>query len=157
MTGLTNEEVQERIAQGQVNNNENPNTRTYKQIILENTLTFFNFLNLVLLVLVLLVGSEFYHLDGTENVPEDYKEISFVCLRPDGSLELPSTLGIVCRKIAQKLDGFEGFHFLEIPTQELIILLSGFLISEPSGRLSCDTSSGSIISFPPVFFSFTPL
>ena len=31
---------------------------------------------------------EFYHLDGTENVPEDYKEISFVCLRPDGSLEL---------------------------------------------------------------------
>ena len=100
---------------------------------------------------------EFYHLDGTENVPEDYKEISFVCLRPDGSLELPSTLGIVCRKIAQKLDGFEGFHFLEIPTQELIILLSGFLISEPSGRLSCDTSSGSIISFPPVFFSFTPL
>ena len=73
---------------------------------------------------------EFYHLDGTENVPEDYKEISFVCLRPDGSLELPSTLGIVCRKIAQKLDGFEGFHFLEIPTQELIILLSGFLISK---------------------------
>lgn len=57
MTGLTNEEVQERIAQGQVNNNENPNTRTYKQIILENTLSFFNFLNLVLLVLVLLVGS----------------------------------------------------------------------------------------------------
>ena len=57
MTGLTNEEVQERIAQGQVNNNENPNTRTYKQIILENTLTFFNFQNLVLLVLVLLVGS----------------------------------------------------------------------------------------------------
>ncbi len=57
MTGLTNEEVQERIAQGQVNNNENPNTRTYKQIILENVCTFFNFLNLVLLVLVLMVGS----------------------------------------------------------------------------------------------------
>ena len=46
-----------------------------------------------------------------ESVPEDYKEISFVCLRPDGSLELPSTLGTVYRKIAQKLDGFEGFHF----------------------------------------------
>ena len=57
---------------------------------------------------------EFYHLDGTENVPEAYKEISFVCLRPDGSLELPSTLGIVCRKIAQKLDGFEGFHFHQL-------------------------------------------
>ncbi len=43
MTGLTNEQVQERIAQGKINTNENPNTRTYKQIIKENTLTFFNF------------------------------------------------------------------------------------------------------------------
>ena len=57
MTGLTNEQVRERIAEGKVNANENPNTRTYKQIIRENTLTFFNFLNLVLLVLVLFVRS----------------------------------------------------------------------------------------------------
>ena len=57
---------------------------------------------------------EFYHLDGTEEVPTDYKEISFVCLRPDGSLELPSTLGTICRKIAQKLEGFEGFHFHQL-------------------------------------------
>ena len=57
MTGLTNEQVQERIAEGKVNVNENPNTRTYKQIILENTLTFVNFLNIALLVLVLFVRS----------------------------------------------------------------------------------------------------
>lgn len=57
MTGLTNEQVQERIAEGKVNVNENPNTRTYKQIILENTLTFFNSLNIALLVLVLFVRS----------------------------------------------------------------------------------------------------
>ena len=53
MTGLTDEQVKERIEAGQVNADENPNTRTYKQIVRENTLTFFNFLNLVLLVLVL--------------------------------------------------------------------------------------------------------
>ena len=57
MTGLTDEQVKERIEAGQVNADENPNTRTYKQIIRENTLTFFNFLNVVLLVLVLMVGS----------------------------------------------------------------------------------------------------
>ena len=57
MTGLTNEQVQERIAEGKVNVNEHPNTRTYKQIILENTLTFLNFLNMALLVLVLFVSS----------------------------------------------------------------------------------------------------
>ena len=35
---------------------------------------------------------EYYHLDGTQEFPADHKEISFVCLRPDGYLELPSTL-----------------------------------------------------------------
>ena len=57
MTGLTNEQIQERIAQGKVNVSDNLNTRTYKQIILENTLTFFNFLNIVLSAMVILVGS----------------------------------------------------------------------------------------------------
>ena len=57
LTGLTDEQVKERIEQGKVNADENPNTRTYKQIVRENTLTFFNFLNLVLLILVLMVGS----------------------------------------------------------------------------------------------------
>ena len=57
---------------------------------------------------------EYYHLDGTQEVPADYKEISFVCLRPDGSLELPSTLGIVCRSVSKKLDGFEDFHFHQL-------------------------------------------
>ena len=66
MTGLTDEQVNVRIAEGKVNADENPNTRTYKQIVRENTLTFFNFLNLVLLVLVLLVGS--------------YKNAFFVCI-----------------------------------------------------------------------------
>ena len=57
MTGLTNEQVQQRIEEGKVNANENPNTRSYKQIVRENVLTFFNFLNLALVVMVLLVGS----------------------------------------------------------------------------------------------------
>ena len=57
---------------------------------------------------------EYYHLDGTEEIPADYKEISFVCLRPDGCLELPSTLSIVCQSVAKRLDGFENFHFHQL-------------------------------------------
>ena len=57
---------------------------------------------------------EYYCLDRTEEVPTDYKEISFVCLRPDGCLELPTTLGTVCRKVAKTLEGFEGFHFHQL-------------------------------------------
>lgn len=57
---------------------------------------------------------EYYSLENTQEVPADYNEISFVCLRPDGCLETPSTLGIVCRTLAKKLDGFEGFHFHQL-------------------------------------------
>lgn len=57
MTGLTNEQVQQRIEEGKINVNENPNTSSYKQIVRENVLTFFNFLNLALMIMVLLVGS----------------------------------------------------------------------------------------------------
>ena len=35
---------------------------------------------------------EYYNLDGTQEVPMDYTEIFFVCLRSDGCLELPSTI-----------------------------------------------------------------
>ena len=42
--------------------------------------------------------TEYYCLDRTEEVPADYKEI-FVCLRPDGCLELPTTLGTACRQV----------------------------------------------------------
>ena len=41
MTGLTNEQVQQRIEEGKINVNENPNTRSYKQIVRENVLTVF--------------------------------------------------------------------------------------------------------------------
>ena len=56
-TGLTADEVQERIRQGLSNADEGIKTKTEKQIILENTFTFFNILNFVLAFFVLLVGS----------------------------------------------------------------------------------------------------
>ncbi len=54
---------------------------------------------------------ELYHLDGTAEIPMDYNEISLVCIRPDGAYESPSTIGIVCRTVRNKLAGFENFHF----------------------------------------------
>lgn len=57
MTGLSRKEVRQRIKLGQTNAKESPNTRTYREIIRKNTLTFFNFLNLVLFTLLLAVGS----------------------------------------------------------------------------------------------------
>lgn len=52
-----------------------------------------------------------YSLPRTEEVPDGYKEISFVCLRPDGAYESPSTVGVMTRSAKKKLEGFEDFHF----------------------------------------------
>ncbi len=54
---------------------------------------------------------EVYTLQNTENVPEDYEEISFACLRPDGAVEYPTTVSIVCRTARKKIKGLEDFHF----------------------------------------------
>ena len=57
------------------------------------------------------VHYEYYHLGMTENVPEDYTEIFFVCLREDGCLELPATIETACRTAGRKVPELEGFHF----------------------------------------------
>ena len=57
---------------------------------------------------------ELYSVPQSEEVPEDYKELSFVCLRPDGCYESASTVGIACRTAAKKVPGLEGFHFHQL-------------------------------------------
>ena len=57
---------------------------------------------------------EVYTLPRNEKVPEGYKEISFVCLRPDGAYESPSTIGIMCKRASKKVEGLEGFHFHQL-------------------------------------------
>lgn len=55
--GLTQAEVEARIAGGQVNAIQDSSNRSVKDIVMGNTLTFFNFINVVLLALVLSVRS----------------------------------------------------------------------------------------------------
>lgn len=57
------------------------------------------------------VHYEYYSFDSTQEVPEDYTEIFFVCLRSDGCLELPSTIETACRSASRKVPELEGFHF----------------------------------------------
>lgn len=55
--GLTQAEVEARIADGQVNAIQDSSNRSVKDIVMGNTLTFFNFISIVLLALVLSVRS----------------------------------------------------------------------------------------------------
>ena len=57
LTGLTKEEVKQRIRQGKVNYDTTTPSKSVKQILLENTCTLFNFNNLVLGIAIIVVGS----------------------------------------------------------------------------------------------------
>lgn len=55
--GLNDEEVRKRIAAGQVNISEDDHSKSYKQIAIDNIFTLFNFINVILAVLIILTGS----------------------------------------------------------------------------------------------------
>ena len=54
--GLTNTEVEERKQKGLINYVDEPKTKTIKEIIKTNALTYFNFLNIALGLMVLISG-----------------------------------------------------------------------------------------------------
>ena len=56
-TGLSAEQVQERIDAGQQNFDSTPATRTERQIVLRNICTLFNLVNIIFFVAILAVGS----------------------------------------------------------------------------------------------------
>ena len=60
------------------------------------------------------VHYEYYNLPMPEDAPEDYVEISFVCLREDGCLELPATVETACRTAARKVPELEGYFAVSV-------------------------------------------
>ena len=54
--GLNNEQVNERISNNLVNFNDQPPTKTVKQIIISNFFTYFNFINVVLGSAIIIAG-----------------------------------------------------------------------------------------------------
>lgn len=54
---------------------------------------------------------EVYSLPITAEVPQEYQEVSFVCLRQDGKFESPMSVSAVCRKAKEQIEGMEDFHF----------------------------------------------
>ena len=57
LDGLTTAEVEQRIAEGKININTELKTKSVRELVIENTCTLFNLINLVLAVLVVFTGS----------------------------------------------------------------------------------------------------
>jgi len=68
---------------------------------------------------------EVYSLSRTEEVPEGYREMSFVCVKPDGAFESAGAVGQVCRRARKEVEGLEGFHFHTLRHTYTSNLLSG--------------------------------
>ena len=54
--GLTNNEIEDRKNNGFINISDNSTTKSYKQILIDNTFTLFNFVNLALALLIMTTG-----------------------------------------------------------------------------------------------------
>ncbi len=54
---------------------------------------------------------EVYTLRNDENLPEDYNEIAFVCIRNNGKYESPDTVSIMCRSVRKLENELSDFHF----------------------------------------------
>ena len=55
--GLTAAEVAERVERGEVNLNMELKTKSVRELVLENLLTLFNLINVILAILVIIAGS----------------------------------------------------------------------------------------------------
>ncbi len=112
--GLTMAEVRERIEAGKVNVSDNHISKTTKEIVKSHTLTYFNFLNLFLGMLVLFTGQ--------------FKNLTFL-----GVIFSNSIIGIVQElKVKQLIDKLSVItasrtrvlrdgHFKQIPIEEIVI------------------------------------
>ena len=54
---------------------------------------------------------ELHSLQAITEAPENYNELSMVCTKEDGSYTSTEYVSSVCRKLAAKIPGLEGFHF----------------------------------------------
>ncbi len=123
---LSTDEVNERVLNGLVNKGSGSKSKSIKRIILENTLTLFNFLNLFLLLLLVMVGSHknmlFVFVVVCNTIIGIVQEIR--------SKRAVDRLSIV---VSSKIDVVrngktESINIEEIVKDDIIVLKSGFQI-----------------------------
>lgn len=52
-----------------------------------------------------------YSLQQADEKFEDFKELSFVSLKQDGTFVRVSAVGKICKKAKKNMEGLEDFHF----------------------------------------------
>lgn len=111
--GLTDEEVLNRIARGEVNQAIPKTTRSFKQIVFENSFTLFNFINLVIAGFIVYTGSYknllFLGVIITNTLVGVYQEI-----KAKNNIDRLSLLS------ESKVSVIRNYKVLEIPQNEVV-------------------------------------
>lgn len=122
-TGLTTEEVEDRVNKGLINHVDNNHTKSIKQIFRDNICTFFNFINIVLLAMVILVGSFknslFFFIIVINTVAGIYQEIKAKITLDKMSVIIEKKINIIRNSDLINVD------IDQIVQDDLIVLVSG--------------------------------
>lgn len=123
---LSSEEVNERISRGLVNKGSGSKSKSLKRIIFENTLTLFNFLNLFLLLLLVMVGSHknmlFVFVVVCNTIIGIVQEIRSKRAVDRLSIVISSNIDVV------RNGKLESINMEDIVKDDIIVLKSGFQI-----------------------------
>lgn len=141
-TGLSTNDVLKRKEAKQINISKDNITKTYKEIFLSNTITFFNIINFILLAMVLSVGSYkntlFIFIITINTTAGIYQEIRAKKTLDKLSILTTNTVDVV------RNDNLITIPINEIVLDDLIVLLSGYQIPADAtiieGQLEVDES-----------------
>lgn len=124
LKGLSQQEVQERIEQGQVNYTGQSISKTKKEIVKQHTLTYFNFLNIFLAVLIVISGqlqnltfigvmvaNTILGIIQEFKVKKTIDRLSVVTVEKVKTREFDSCLHFFTNQIAQNVDYINAFEF----------------------------------------------
>lgn len=112
--GLSTLEVQQRINEGKINISEDNISKSKKQIVLEHTLTYFNFLNLFLAIIIISTGKwtnlTFMGVIFTNTIVGIYQELKVKKI-------IDQLTVVTVKKVRVIRDG----QIQKVPTEELVI------------------------------------
>ncbi len=128
-TGLTAKEVDDRVASGKINYDTNVKTKTVKEIVLKNTFTLFNIINMILALAIILVGSfknlAFLLIVLANTLISIYQEVRTKKTLDKMELETKEKYSVLRNSIIETLDSDK-------------IVLDDILILKPGNRVIVD-------------------
>ena len=122
--GLSKEQVNERIKDNLVNFNTNVKTKSAKEIILENTVTLFNIINVILAVAIILVGS-YKNLGFLLIIVLNTVISTFQELHSKSVIDKLSVVSASKVKVLRDRKEYEEFNLDEVVLDDIILLELG--------------------------------